>query len=91
MCLQFDVTKKNREDFSIAPRDGAYVHGLFMEGARWDTEVVIQSQICVGLRACVRASVWVCDVMCVSHPTPVCKMEHRVGGGWTRVKVRVYF
>lgn len=66
MCLQCDVTKKNREDFSIAPRDGAYVHGLFMEGARWDTEVVIQSQICVGLRACVRAQVCECVMWCVS-------------------------
>ncbi|KAG7263015.1 hypothetical protein CRUP_036782 [Coryphaenoides rupestris] len=38
MCLQCDVTKKNREDFSAPPREGAYVHGLFMEGARWDTQ-----------------------------------------------------
>jgi dynein heavy chain len=38
MCLQCDVTKKNKEDFSSAPREGAYVHGLFMEGARWDTQ-----------------------------------------------------
>jgi len=36
MCLQCDVTKKNKEDFGSAPREGAYVHGLFMEGARWD-------------------------------------------------------
>ncbi len=38
MCLQCDVTKKNREDFSAPPREGAYVHGLFMEGARWDIQ-----------------------------------------------------
>uniref|UniRef100_A0A668AEI7 Dynein axonemal heavy chain 17 n=1 Tax=Myripristis murdjan TaxID=586833 RepID=A0A668AEI7_9TELE len=38
MCLQCDVTKKNREDFTSPPREGAYVHGLFMEGARWDTQ-----------------------------------------------------
>lgn len=38
MCLQCDVTKKNREDFSSPPREGAYVHGLFMEGARWDIQ-----------------------------------------------------
>ncbi|CAN9508871.1 unnamed protein product [Ophioblennius macclurei] len=39
MCLQCDVTKKNREDFSSPPREGAYVHGLYMEGARWDTQI----------------------------------------------------
>lgn len=39
MCLQCDVTKKNREDFNVAPREGAYVHGLYMEGARWDVQV----------------------------------------------------
>jgi dynein heavy chain len=37
MILTVDVTKKAREEFSGAPREGAYVHGLFMEGARWDT------------------------------------------------------
>ena len=33
MVLQCDVTKKTREDMAGAPREGAYVHGLFMEGA----------------------------------------------------------
>ncbi|XP_053544923.1 dynein axonemal heavy chain 9 [Bombina bombina] len=41
MTLQCDVTKKNREDFSSPPREGAYVHGLFMEGARWDTQCAL--------------------------------------------------
>lgn len=39
MCLQCDVTKKSREEFSTPPREGVYVHGLFIEGARWDTQV----------------------------------------------------
>ena len=38
MCLQSNVTKKHREDFSSPPREGAYVYGLFMEGARCDTQ-----------------------------------------------------
>ncbi|XP_063048512.1 dynein beta chain, ciliary-like, partial [Engraulis encrasicolus] len=38
MCLQCDVTKKSREDFASPPREGAYVYGLYMEGARWDTQ-----------------------------------------------------
>ncbi|KAK9886613.1 hypothetical protein WA026_017535 [Henosepilachna vigintioctopunctata] len=39
MCLLTDVTKKQKEEFSSAPREGAYVHGLYMEGARWDTQL----------------------------------------------------
>ncbi|XP_034234645.1 dynein beta chain, ciliary [Thrips palmi] len=47
MCLQCDVTKKNKEEFTMAPRDGAYVHGLLMEGARWDvaTGVIADSRL----------------------------------------------
>ncbi|XP_006898632.1 PREDICTED: LOW QUALITY PROTEIN: dynein heavy chain 9, axonemal [Elephantulus edwardii] len=41
MALQCDVTKKNREEFRSPPREGAYVHGFFMEGARWDTQAGI--------------------------------------------------
>uniref|UniRef100_A0A2K5EHK0 Dynein axonemal heavy chain 9 n=1 Tax=Aotus nancymaae TaxID=37293 RepID=A0A2K5EHK0_AOTNA len=41
MALQCDVTKKNREEFKSPPREGVYVHGLFMEGARWDTQAGI--------------------------------------------------
>ncbi|XP_043280370.1 dynein beta chain, ciliary isoform X2 [Venturia canescens] len=47
MCLQCDVTKKNKEEFTTAPREGAYVHGIFMEGARWD----VQAGIIVDSRA----------------------------------------
>ncbi|KAF5404064.1 Dynein heavy chain axonemal [Paragonimus heterotremus] len=38
MVLQCDVTKKTREEMSAPPREGAYIHGLFIEGARWDTQ-----------------------------------------------------
>jgi dynein heavy chain len=38
MCLQCDVSKKWKEDFTSAPREGAYIHSLYMEGARWDTQ-----------------------------------------------------
>nr|XP_057916965.1 dynein heavy chain 9, axonemal [Doryrhamphus excisus] len=38
MSLQCDITKKHREDLTSPPREGAYLHGLYMEGARWDTQ-----------------------------------------------------
>ncbi|XP_071325394.1 dynein axonemal heavy chain 11 isoform X2 [Trachinotus anak] len=38
MTLTVDVTKKAKDDFGHPPREGAYIHGLFMEGARWDTQ-----------------------------------------------------
>lgn len=34
MCLSVEVTKKNKEDMTAPPREGSYVHGLFMEGKR---------------------------------------------------------
>lgn len=37
MCLSCDVTKKQRDDFQAPPREGAYIFGLYMEGARWDS------------------------------------------------------
>lgn len=39
MCLSCDVTKKQKNEFNAPPREGAFVNGLFMEGARWDTTI----------------------------------------------------
>ena len=36
MTLTVDVLKKNREEVGAPPREGAYIHGLFLEGCRWD-------------------------------------------------------
>ncbi|XP_061574307.1 dynein axonemal heavy chain 11 [Cololabis saira] len=44
MTLTVDVTKKLKEDFGHPPREGAYIHGLHMEGARWDTQAGIISE-----------------------------------------------
>ena len=31
MCLICDVTKKQKEELTVAPREGAYINGLYME------------------------------------------------------------
>lgn len=36
--LKVNVTKKGKDDLSSPPREGAHIHGLFTEGARWDTQ-----------------------------------------------------
>ncbi|KAI4543842.1 hypothetical protein MG293_006636 [Ovis ammon polii] len=38
MCLTVDITKKTKDDYGHPPREGAYLHGLLMEGARWDSQ-----------------------------------------------------
>lgn len=32
MSLSVDVTKKTKDDYGHPPREGAYIHGLFIEG-----------------------------------------------------------
>ena len=39
MCLVCEVTKKNKEEMGLVPREGAFIHGLYMEGARWDVNL----------------------------------------------------
>eukprot|EP00760_Papus_ankaliazontas_P013352 PhM_4_TR15700/c3_g1_i1/m.85000/K10408/DNAH; dynein heavy chain, axonemal len=38
MALLSDVLKKSPDQIDVAARDGAYVGGLVMEGARWDAQ-----------------------------------------------------
>ncbi|NXS39765.1 DYH11 protein, partial [Balaeniceps rex] len=39
VCLTVDVTKKTKEDYGHPPREGAYICGLYLEGARWDIQL----------------------------------------------------
>nr|XP_056713421.1 dynein axonemal heavy chain 11 [Euleptes europaea] len=47
MCLTTDVTKKSRDDYGHPPREGAYIFGLFMEGARWDIQAGAIAEACL--------------------------------------------
>ncbi|XP_042314347.1 dynein axonemal heavy chain 11-like [Sceloporus undulatus] len=38
MHITIDVTKKYKEEFTQPAREGAYIHGLYLEGARWDVQ-----------------------------------------------------
>ena len=52
MSLACDVTKKVKEEMQSPPREGAYVHGLFMEGARSDIFVVKSFQYSMKISIC---------------------------------------
>ena len=39
--------QKTKEEMQSPPREGAYIHGLFMEGARWDINIgsIVESKM----------------------------------------------
>jgi len=40
--LNFDFevfSEQNKKNADVAPADGAYVYGLFLEGCRWDPDI----------------------------------------------------
>ncbi|KAL0482284.1 hypothetical protein AKO1_000651 [Acrasis kona] len=47
MCLQTEVLKRYKSDITSIPRDGCYIHGLFLEGAGWDikSSVLCESEL----------------------------------------------
>ncbi|KAG8443036.1 hypothetical protein GDO86_011741 [Hymenochirus boettgeri] len=47
MCLVIDVKRKTKEDYVHPPREGAYICGLSMEGARWDTQSNSIAEACL--------------------------------------------
>ena len=52
MCLVCEVTKKNREEVTQPPKEGAFVHGLFMEvtlDIEASTELMIIQRVLVGM------------------------------------------
>jgi dynein heavy chain len=47
MCLQTEVLKKYKHEITGHPRDGCYIHGLYLEGAGWDikTGILAESEL----------------------------------------------
>ncbi|XP_053327234.1 dynein axonemal heavy chain 11-like [Spea bombifrons] len=47
MHLTVDVMKKYKEEFSQPAREGAYIYGLYLEGARWDVQNGHMAEACL--------------------------------------------
>jgi dynein heavy chain len=40
ISIDFEVfSEQNKKDPEVAPADGAYLYGLFLEGCRWDADI----------------------------------------------------
>ncbi|XP_067623613.1 dynein beta chain, ciliary [Eurosta solidaginis] len=39
MCLCCEVTKKEKDDITLPPMEGALVHALYLDGASWDCQL----------------------------------------------------
>ena len=66
MCLVCEVTKKNKEEVTTAPREGAYVHGLYME--------VLLTVITSRQRSC-NQKVWL-SIVCYLTLNPLGVLAH---------------
>uniref|UniRef100_A0A8D2LWB2 AAA+ ATPase domain-containing protein n=1 Tax=Varanus komodoensis TaxID=61221 RepID=A0A8D2LWB2_VARKO len=47
MHITVDVTKKYKEEFMQPAREGAYIYGLHLEGARWDVQAGHIAEACL--------------------------------------------
>lgn len=38
IVFDYQVMKQTKEELTSRPNDGIYIHGLFLEGARWNSK-----------------------------------------------------
>jgi len=57
--LDFEVfNSKGNLDDKVAPKDGAYVFGLYLEGARWDIDAGVLSESIPKILFTLMPSIW---------------------------------
>ena len=86
LALVADVTDLSPADVSAAAADGVYVHGLFLEGARWDTAAGLlddsQDELYYPLPVVLLRGVPKASVSTSEYECPIFKTVERAANGF---------
>ena len=44
ITFDFNVMKQPAEELTERPENGCYIHGLYLEGARWDADAIVLAE-----------------------------------------------
>jgi len=86
LTFKTNIMSMDKEDVAVAPEDGVYVYGLFLEGARWDREAARLSEMKAGVLFDYMPCIWLEPVeqsnfqkQELDYDCPVYKTSRRAG------------
>eukprot|EP00736_Rhodelphis_marinus_P004047 Rmarinus@m.11564 len=74
LTFRTEVTRLDKEDVVETPDTGIYVHGFFMEGARWNRETMSVDEALPGELYCAMPVIWM-DPQALGTPLPTNNYE----------------
>ncbi|KAL0221591.1 hypothetical protein RCL1_001445 [Eukaryota sp. TZLM3-RCL] len=86
ICFEFHVVQTPKEQITQPPEEGCYIHGLFLDGARWDMGKQIVADSLPKQLYCELPVIWLKPVVAdqkkvskLSYPCPTYKTSERRG------------